>query len=92
MVNTLDLICYIIFFGLCFLQHKCEHYWPDSEPRLYGDIWVEQLKQEQLADFTMRTFQLTKVSLKVSGLYTSTFLNKKSSRKKFMELIHVLFC
>ncbi len=43
-------------------QHKCEQYWPDHGSKQYGDIRIELRDIEQLADFTVRKFEITKVS------------------------------
>ena len=43
-------------------RHKCEQYWPDAGSRAYEcGMTVEKLEEEQYADFTIRTFNLTKV-------------------------------
>jgi len=41
-------------------RHKCEQYWPDGEPKTYGDISVSLVSTEQLADYTIRTFATSK--------------------------------
>ena len=44
-------------------QKKCEQYWPDEGCEEYGPISVQLLDTEELPDFTIRTFLLSKVSL-----------------------------
>lgn len=46
---------------LCTLQRKCELYWPEKEPKTYGDISVKPLEIENTSDFCVRNFELTKV-------------------------------
>jgi protein tyrosine phosphatase len=41
-------------------RHKCEQYWPDHGSKMYGDIKVDIKDVEQLADFTLRTFDIVK--------------------------------
>ncbi|PVD22956.1 hypothetical protein C0Q70_16216 [Pomacea canaliculata] len=43
-------------------KKKCEQYWPDEEEgcRQYGPISVQLLDTDELPDFTIRTFLLTK--------------------------------
>lgn len=52
-------------FPLIAWQKKCEQYWPDEEEgcRQYGPISVQLLDTDELPDFTIRTFLLTKVSI-----------------------------
>ncbi len=45
----------------CGVQHKCEQYWPDSGSMTYGNIIIEKVDEEEYADFTIRTFNMTKV-------------------------------
>ena len=42
-------------------QLKCHKYWPD-EVEDYGDIAVKQLKCEHYADYSIRTFNVKRVS------------------------------
>jgi len=42
-------------------QVKCCKYWPDDSD-LYGDIKITLLKTETLAEYTVRTFALERVS------------------------------
>lgn len=46
---------------LLFLQMKCCKYWPD-DTELYGDIKITLLKTETLAEYTVRTFAMERVS------------------------------
>lgn len=50
---------------LCFCsiykQVKCCKYWPDDS-EMYGDIKITLLKTETLAEYTVRTFALERVS------------------------------
>lgn len=46
---------------LLFVQMKCCKYWPD-DTELYGDIKITLLKTETLADYTVRTFTMERVS------------------------------
>lgn len=41
---------------------KCSKYWPDDS-EMYGDIKITLLKTETLAEYTVRTFALERVSL-----------------------------
>lgn len=41
---------------------KCCKYWPDDS-EMYGDIKITLLKTETLAEYTVRTFALERVSL-----------------------------
>ena len=43
-------------------QMKCCKYWPDDS-ELYGDIKITLLKTETLAEYTVRTFAMERVSL-----------------------------
>lgn len=43
-------------------QVKCCKYWPDDS-EMYGDIKITLLKTETLAEYTVRTFALERVSL-----------------------------
>lgn len=45
-----------------FKQVKCCKYWPDDS-EMYGDIKITLLKTETLAEYTVRTFALERVSL-----------------------------
>lgn len=40
---------------------KCCKYWPD-DTELYGDIKITLLKTETLAEYTVRTFAMERVS------------------------------
>lgn len=51
-------LCCFIFFK----QVKCCKYWPDDS-EMYGDIKITLLKTETLAEYTVRTFALERVSL-----------------------------
>ena len=42
-------------------QVKCCKYWPDDS-EMYGDIKITLLKTESLAEYTVRTFALERVS------------------------------
>lgn len=44
-----------------FQQVKCCKYWPDDS-EMYGDIKITLLKTETLAEYTVRTFALERVS------------------------------
>lgn len=44
-----------------FVQMKCCKYWPD-DTELYGDIKITLLKTETLAEYTVRTFAMERVS------------------------------
>lgn len=46
---------------LSFAQMKCCKYWPD-DTELYGDIKITLLKTETLAEYTVRTFAMERVS------------------------------
>lgn len=46
---------------LMFKQVKCCKYWPDDS-EMYGDIKITLLKTETLAEYTVRTFALERVS------------------------------
>lgn len=46
---------------LLFVQMKCCKYWPDDTD-LYGDIKITLLKTETLAEYTVRTFAMERVS------------------------------
>lgn len=52
-----------------FVQMKCCKYWPD-DTELYGDIKITLLKTETLAEYTVRTFAMERVShlFLISGL------------------------
>lgn len=41
---------------------KCCKYWPDDS-ELYGDIKITLLKTETLAEYTVRTFAMERVTL-----------------------------
>lgn len=43
-------------------QVKCCKYWPDDS-EMYGDIKITLLKEETLAEYTVRTFALERVRL-----------------------------
>ena len=67
---------------LLFVQMKCCKYWPD-DTELYGDIKITLLKTETLAEYTVRTFAMERVShaLKLCVMYThrySSFLMQVS--------------
>lgn len=51
-LNFTDLLC---------AQMKCCKYWPD-DTELYGDIKITLLKTETLAEYTVRTFAMERVS------------------------------
>jgi len=38
---------------------RCHQYWPDSGIRKYGAITVQYLEKKQLADYIIRTFEVT---------------------------------
>ena len=47
----------------CIAQKKCEQYWPDEGCQEYGPISVQLLDTDELPDFTIRTFLLSKVGI-----------------------------
>ncbi len=53
-----------------FVQMKCCKYWPD-DTELYGDIKITLLKTETLAEYTVRTFAMERVSHTLT-IFTST--------------------
>lgn len=55
-------------------QVKCCKYWPDDS-ELYGDIKITLLKTETLAEYTVRTFALERVSSLEFYLSCFTFVN-----------------
>lgn len=55
---VLQLISYLL---VCF-QIKCDQYWPSRGVEAYGSIHVTALDVIELATYTIRTFQLTRVS------------------------------
>ena len=60
MAQSCDFVFYCQNFGV-FLQMKCCKYWPD-DTELYGDIKITLLKTETLAEYTVRTFAMERVS------------------------------
>lgn len=52
---------FLNFLCLLFAQMKCCKYWPD-DTELYGDIKITLLKTETLAEYTVRTFAMERVS------------------------------
>jgi len=55
-------------------QVKCCKYWPDDS-EMYGDIKISLLKTETLAEYTVRTFALERVSLSLAFLVYHNILN-----------------
>ena len=51
-------------------QVKCCKYWPDDS-EMYGDIKITLLKTETLAEYTVRTFALERVSLPSTSMCSS---------------------
>jgi len=52
-----------VFYVICNKQRKCEQYWPDSGTKSYGEINVESIDVETFADFKIRKFLISKVSV-----------------------------
>ena len=42
---------------------KCHQYWPDDEPIQYGPVHITPKEKIELADFTIRSFDLEHVSV-----------------------------
>lgn len=49
---------------------KCCKYWPDDS-EMYGDIKITLLKTETLAEYTVRTFALERVSLSKTYVFAN---------------------
>jgi hypothetical protein len=54
------------------MQKKCDMYWPKEGTEVYGVIQVKFVKEEVMATYTVRTFQLR--HLKASHFPTSSLL------------------
>lgn len=57
--------CTIIVVFMYLIQKKCEQYWPEEGTAKYGDLELELIQSVKYTDFTVRTFQLKRVSLGV---------------------------
>jgi len=55
----------VVLLVLCgvLLQIKCDQYWPNRGSEVYGVMHVTLLDVIELATYTIRTFQLARVSL-----------------------------
>lgn len=53
-------------------QVKCCKYWPDDS-EMYGDIKITLLKEETLAEYTVRTFALERVRMGAFVLKSDVF-------------------
>lgn len=53
-------------------QVKCCKYWPDDS-EMYGDIKITLLKEETLAEYTVRTFALERVRMGAFVLKSHVF-------------------
>ena len=52
-------------FSNCF-QIKCQKYWPESEQgELLGDIKVEMIDEILLAEYVVRRFTITQVTVRI---------------------------
>lgn len=48
---------------VCFMQVKCDQYWPvDREPLYYDDLVVHMLSESVLLEWTIREFKIFCVS------------------------------
>ena len=68
--NERRLMCSHVTCNSCIAQKKCEQYWPDEGCQEYGLISVQLLDTDELPDFTIRTFLLSKVSIPCAGYVT----------------------
>ena len=60
-------------------QRKCDRYWPKEDTETYSNIEVNLLKEESMANYTVRAFKIK--HLKVSYAKRNAPLNNK--RKGF---------
>lgn len=79
-INTLFTRCPTSFSTTTLLQVMCVQYWPASKDKdeEYGGIGVSVLKEEELANFHIRTIRLYKTNENDVSVYTLYF------RKKFL--------
>lgn len=66
-----------------FVQMKCCKYWPD-DTELYGDIKITLLKTETLAEYTVRTFAMERVTHFILSPTTASF---RFASSKYLHLL-----
>ena len=64
------------------MQVKCEKYWPDSGECQYGRMTVKLISESDTPDWTVRTFELSKVHICASLVYIYSKLNIPNSDRK----------
>ncbi len=42
---------------------RCHQYWPDSGVRKYGAVTVQNLEEKKLADYVIRTLEVTVIHI-----------------------------
>lgn len=64
---------YILFNYFFSLQVMCMQYWPPSleKKEVYGDIYISIDKEEQLANFHIRTFRIWKQNADVCKIISN---------------------
>ena len=53
MAHDLMILVHPLFNYVCFLQTKCERYWPEKERADYGKFTVELVNKETYAHYTI---------------------------------------
>ena len=51
--------CIMLFDGI--FKVKCQKYWPVTEAELFGSLTVNPIEEWELADYTIRKFQMQQV-------------------------------
>lgn len=60
---------------VCFMQVKCDQYWPvDREPLYYDDLVVHMLSESVLSEWTIREFKIFCVSDLIFLFFSFFFL------------------
>lgn len=67
----------------------CIQYWPPARDKteVYGDIHIGILKEEQLANFQIRTFAIWKENLDVNHL-----ANNSTDNNAYSHFLFIQFC
>ena len=51
-------------FDVLLFQRKCDRYWPKEDSETYGNIEASLLKEESMANYTVRTLKIKHLKVK----------------------------
>lgn len=57
-----------IHLEFCYLQRKCDMYWPKEGTETYGVIQVKLVKEDIMATYTVRTLQIRHLRVGILGI------------------------